>query len=63
MRFPRRSKRKVSSDGTMGLMDHLAELRSRIIRSALAVAAGAILVLFAYNSTNVTVNRFKTKKH
>ena len=59
MRFPRRSKRKVSSDGTMCLMDHLAELRARIIRSALAVAAGAILVLFAYNS----VLRFLTEPY
>ncbi|MCH1489376.1 MAG: twin-arginine translocase subunit TatC [Ilumatobacteraceae bacterium] len=59
MKFLRRSKRNVPSDGTMGLMDHLAELRSRIIRSALAVAAGAIVVLFAYNS----VLRFLTEPY
>lgn len=43
----------------MGLMDHLAELRSRIIRSALAVAAGALVVLFTYN----TVLRFLTEPY
>lgn len=43
----------------MGLMDHLAELRSRIIRTALAVAAGAIIVLFAYSS----VLRFLTEPY
>ena len=59
MKLWRRAKRAVPADGTMGLMDHLAELRSRIIRSALAVAVGAMVVLFAYNS----VLRFLTEPY
>ena len=36
-------------DGRMTLVEHLAELRTRIIRAALAIALGVILVLAFYN--------------
>lgn len=39
----------ASGDGRMTLIEHLAELRTRIIRAALAVAVGVILVLAFYN--------------
>ncbi|MGA7757033.1 MAG: twin-arginine translocase subunit TatC [Ilumatobacteraceae bacterium] len=39
----------VSPDDTMTLTEHLAELRVRIIRSALAVAIGMVLIIAFYN--------------
>jgi sec-independent protein translocase protein TatC len=46
----RRNRRPVvkSPDDRMTLMEHLGELRSRIIKGLLAVAAGAILVFLFY---------------
>lgn len=43
------SRPEPSPDGTMTLTEHLAELRVRIIRCALAVTLGAILVMAFYN--------------
>ncbi|MCY3578626.1 MAG: twin-arginine translocase subunit TatC [bacterium] len=40
--------RTRSSDGTMPLMGHLVELRSRLIKSALAVVAGAVVCWVFY---------------
>ncbi|MFV2039284.1 MAG: twin-arginine translocase subunit TatC [Acidimicrobiales bacterium] len=35
--------------GSMSLMEHLTELRTRLVRSALAIGAGAIVGWFLYN--------------
>jgi Sec-independent protein secretion pathway component TatC len=40
---------RVASDDTMTLTEHLAELRVRIIRSALAVAIGMVLIIAFYD--------------
>ena len=40
---------EVTSADTMTLTEHLAELRVRIIRSALAVAIGMVLIIAFYN--------------
>lgn len=39
----------VTHDGAMTIMDHLRELRQRVIRSLLAVAVGTIVMLAAYD--------------
>lgn len=39
----------VANDGAMTIMDHLRELRQRVIRSLLAVAVGTIVMLAAYD--------------
>lgn len=39
----------VAHDGAMTIMDHLRELRQRVIRSLLAVAVGTIVMLAAYD--------------
>lgn len=39
----------VAPDGAMTIMDHLRELRQRVIRSLLAVAVGTIVMLAAYD--------------
>ncbi|MGD9995793.1 MAG: twin-arginine translocase subunit TatC [Ilumatobacteraceae bacterium] len=51
MKLPfRRSTPKLTGpDDRMTLVEHLAELRSRIIRSMLAVAVGIIVILAAYD--------------
>lgn len=48
----RRSRQKVTTadDGQMSLMEHLTELRMRIIRSGLAVLTGAVLVVAFYDT-------------
>ncbi len=47
---PRRSKKKPKSDeGRMSLVEHLTELRTRIIRSVIAIAIGAVIGWFLYN--------------
>jgi sec-independent protein translocase protein TatC len=38
----------ASDDGRMSLIDHLTELRSRLIKSVLAVAAGALVAFMLY---------------
>lgn len=38
-----------SDDGRMTLVEHLAELRTRIIRSVLAVAIGVVVVIASYD--------------
>jgi sec-independent protein translocase protein TatC len=38
----------TASDGRMSLVEHLTELRTRLIRSALAIGAGAIVGWFLY---------------
>jgi sec-independent protein translocase protein TatC len=49
VRLPGRRRQRVDPAATMSLTGHLAELRTRIITSALAVAAGGIAVLIAYD--------------
>lgn len=49
----------MSSDGTMTVREHLIELRSRVIRSAMAVAAGAVVILVFYDQ----VLEFLTKPY
>jgi len=39
----------VAADGSMTIMDHLRELRQRVIRSLLAVAVGTIVMLATYD--------------
>jgi sec-independent protein translocase protein TatC len=39
----------VVPDGSMSIMDHLRELRQRVIRALLAVAVGTIVMLAAYD--------------
>ena len=39
----------VVPDGSMSIMDHLRELRQRVIRALLAVAIGTIVMLAAYD--------------
>ena len=39
----------VAPDGSMSIMDHLRELRQRVIRALLAVAVGTIVMLAAYD--------------
>ena len=43
------SRNKAAADEAMTLTEHLAELRSRIIRAVLAVAAGMIVILAFYD--------------
>ena len=45
-RFLRRSRR--DPDGTMSLVDHLQELRDRLVRSVGAVALGSVVGWFLY---------------
>jgi sec-independent protein translocase protein TatC len=44
-----RSKRQANPDGRMPLMDHLRELRNRVVKIALAVIAGAAVSWAFYN--------------
>lgn len=39
----------MNSGGTMTVREHLLELRSRVIRCAMAVAAGAVMILVFYD--------------
>jgi sec-independent protein translocase protein TatC len=61
--FSRRGKKKPpqlkTPDDRMTLTEHLAELRTRIIRSVLAVVVGIIVILAAYDQ----VLRFITKPY
>jgi sec-independent protein translocase protein TatC len=50
VKFRRRHKTRLRTpDDRMTLMEHLAELRSRIIKSLLAVTAGAVIVFVFYD--------------
>jgi sec-independent protein translocase protein TatC len=47
MKLPRR--RRSDPEGRMSLVDHLRELRNRLITSMIAVAAGAVIAWLLYN--------------
>lgn len=49
-RGKRRSEAQSGADGQMSLMEHLAELRMRIIRCGLAIVLGSILVIAFYDT-------------
>jgi sec-independent protein translocase protein TatC len=60
----RRNKRPRSRDGQMPVMDHLAELRNRILISALAVTIAAIVMFFFSNQViHFLVSYYKDATH
>ena len=53
------STRETPTDQTMPIMEHLRELRMRIVRSLLAVVVGTIVILAAYDP----IKRFLTQPY
>jgi sec-independent protein translocase protein TatC len=54
-----RSQRQANPDGRMPLMEHLRELRNRLVKAILAIVAGAIAAGFFHNQTwNFVVHPF-----
>ena len=41
-------KKQINPDAQMGVMEHLGELRTRIIRSLIAIAIGGVAGWFLY---------------
>ncbi|HEY0934858.1 MAG TPA: twin-arginine translocase subunit TatC [Trebonia sp.] len=52
-----RSKRRGNPDGQMPLMDHLRELRNRVVIAGLVIIAGMVIALFFSNRTWSLVTR------
>ncbi|UGT62943.1 twin-arginine translocase subunit TatC [Nocardia asteroides] len=46
---PRRSRRRTNPDGTMSLVEHLHELRSRMLKAIAAVALGTVIGFLWYS--------------
>lgn len=56
-----RSNPAPSPDGTMTLVEHLRELRSRLVRAVLAIVVGAVVAAFFYRDiTNFLTEPFQT---
>ena len=52
-----RSKQQANPDGRMPLMDHLRELRNRVVKAALAIIVGMIIALVFSDQTIAWIQR------